>query len=191
MSEQNKAGCEREDGLLNIHSEDTTCEVCHFLAPIPEQASGVEGLAEELERIAQSWDGCEYDAPGEILDIGASLRREFSSLTTQSAKQGAQVPKVIREAIEAAFEEHGDWRYKIAAAVRAIGEVVPAQASVEQATGAKQGAQPDLHDGYLSSIMTHGPDGSRVVLHYDRSSQAEAAHAALCSFIDAALSPDK
>ena len=31
-------------------------------------------LSDFIEKLAQSWDGCMYDAPGEYLDIGAAIR---------------------------------------------------------------------------------------------------------------------
>lgn len=34
-----------------------------------------------FERIAQGWDGCKYDAPGETLDIGADLRAAMKRAT--------------------------------------------------------------------------------------------------------------
>lgn len=75
----------------------------------------------------------------------------------------------------------GSWLFRplsLIKFVRAIERLLATQS-------AKQGAQPELHDGYLGSTMIHGTDGSKIVLHYDRSSQAEAAHEALCNLIDA------
>jgi len=34
----------------------------------------------QIDQIAEGWDGCTYDAPGETIDIGASLRRALAQL---------------------------------------------------------------------------------------------------------------
>jgi hypothetical protein len=95
-------------------------------APIPEQVASIEGLTRWTfdggMTASVSKDGQWY-----------AVKDVERLLATQSAKQGAHIPQVVREAIEAAFEDRDDWRTKIAAAVRTIG-----QASVEQATGAKE-----------------------------------------------------
>ena len=55
-------------------------------------------LSARLEEIAESWDGCEYDAPGEMMDIGASLRSAFAKLSLL-ATQPAAAPQDEQEAI--------------------------------------------------------------------------------------------
>lgn len=94
MSEQNKVGCEREDGFLNIHSEDTTCEVCRATAPIPEQAASIEGLTRYEPEILGD-DGKEYSSMRKV-DEGRYLKVSDVErlLATQSAKQGAQ-PSIL------------------------------------------------------------------------------------------------
>lgn len=47
-------------------------------------------LAEHLENIAEQWTECIYDAPGEMIDIGASLRREFAKLDLAHLARHAQ-----------------------------------------------------------------------------------------------------
>jgi hypothetical protein len=48
-------------------------------------AAPVQAATDEvLERIAESWDGCMYEAVGETLDIGAQLRKQFRALRTTS-----------------------------------------------------------------------------------------------------------
>jgi hypothetical protein len=49
-----------------------------------------EKFSDALEQIAKSWDGCMYDAPGETMDIGASLRRQFKQLGSFSAQAAPQ-----------------------------------------------------------------------------------------------------
>jgi hypothetical protein len=47
---------------------------------------------------------------------------DVERLLAATAPAGAQIPAVIREAVEAAFEDREGWRTKIAAAVRALGD---------------------------------------------------------------------
>lgn len=49
-------------------------------APTPESQPAALTQA-QIDRIADSWDGCMYDAPGEFIDIGASLRRAPADLS--------------------------------------------------------------------------------------------------------------
>lgn len=44
--------------------------------------------ASVVEQIAQQWDGCQYDAPGEMVDIGAAIRRAGERLSAEQAEQG-------------------------------------------------------------------------------------------------------
>lgn len=43
--------------------------------------------ASVVEQIAQQWDGCQYDAPGEMVDIGAAIRRAGKRLSAELAEQ--------------------------------------------------------------------------------------------------------
>lgn len=42
----------------------------------PEKLATPDPVIELIEKIAVEWDGCEYDAPGESLDIGDAIRRK-------------------------------------------------------------------------------------------------------------------
>lgn len=72
-----------EQATANVRNPDLTPQPLYTAAPA--QAA----MDEALEKIAESWDGCMYDAPGAMLDIGASLREQFADLRT-SAAQAAQ-----------------------------------------------------------------------------------------------------
>lgn len=58
-------------------------------APTPPAAPQPRELTGALEQIAESWDGCMYDAPGETVDIGADLRRAFAKVTAPAQNSGA------------------------------------------------------------------------------------------------------
>lgn len=45
--------------------------------------AAVAPLPAALEQIAQGWDGCKYDAPGETLDIGADIRAAAKRLLAE------------------------------------------------------------------------------------------------------------
>lgn len=50
------------------------------------QAAQSEKYAEIIEQIAQSWDGCMYSAVGEDINIGASIREQYSAIAKEKAK---------------------------------------------------------------------------------------------------------
>lgn len=52
------------------------CDVHYWQQKCTTIASNHAALTEQ---VAESWDGCQYDAPGESLDIGASIRRAFAT----------------------------------------------------------------------------------------------------------------
>lgn len=57
---------------------------------VEDQRSEGEMMSNEklaLEKICESWDGCMFDAPGEMVDIGADLRRQFAAIVAQPAEQ--------------------------------------------------------------------------------------------------------
>lgn len=43
-----------------------------------------------VETLAAQWDGCEYDAPGGLIDIGDAIRR--AGLPLAASQAGAQEP---------------------------------------------------------------------------------------------------
>lgn len=46
-----------------------------------------------INQIAEGWDGCMYDAPGETIDIGVTIRRAFAQLAPVSdAPECAALP---------------------------------------------------------------------------------------------------
>lgn len=53
-------------------------------APVPESQPAALTQA-QIDQIAEGWDGCMYDAPGEFIDIGASLRRALAALSAPPA----------------------------------------------------------------------------------------------------------
>lgn len=57
------------------------------LAAPASQEGAHAALPEILEEIAQSWDGCMYDAVGETLDVGAVLRDQFKKLKTPASAE--------------------------------------------------------------------------------------------------------
>jgi len=65
-------------------------------APDPQPAERAN--ASVVEQIAQQWDGCQYDAPGEMVDIGAAIRRAGKRLSAEVAEQqGAECGYVIAD----------------------------------------------------------------------------------------------
>ena len=53
--------------------------------------------ASVVEQIAQQWDGFQYDAPGEMVDIGAAIRRAGKRLSAELAEQqGVSLPPFPR-----------------------------------------------------------------------------------------------
>ncbi len=54
-------------------------------APDPQPAERAN--ASVVEQIAQQWDGCQYDAPSEMVDIGAAIRRAGKRLSAELAEQ--------------------------------------------------------------------------------------------------------
>ena len=60
-------------------------------------------IAENLDNIADQWEECMYDAPGETIDIGASLRIDFAKLDlTGAAPIARQAQPTDRDAADAA-----------------------------------------------------------------------------------------
>lgn len=56
----------------------------------PQPAELADGSV--IEHIAQQWDGCKYEAPGETLDIGAAIRRAGKRLSSELAEQQGDSP---------------------------------------------------------------------------------------------------
>ena len=54
-------------------------------APDPQPAELAD--ASVIEHVAQQWDGCKYEAPGETLDIGDEIRRAGKRLSVELAEQ--------------------------------------------------------------------------------------------------------
>jgi hypothetical protein len=78
-----------------------------------------EKFSDALEQIAKSWDGCMYDAPGETMDIGASLRRQFKQLGSSSTQAA---PDAVRyAALEEAANALCHWVEQIKPGQRWLG----------------------------------------------------------------------
>lgn len=70
-----------------------------LLADVGIPASQPAELADAsvVEQIAQQWDGCQYDAPGEMVDIGAAIRRAGKRLSAElTEQQGVSLPPFPR-----------------------------------------------------------------------------------------------
>lgn len=64
-------------------------------APDPQPAERAD--ASVVEQIAQQWDGSQYYAPGEMVDIGAAIRRAGKRLSAELAEQqGVSLPPFPR-----------------------------------------------------------------------------------------------
>lgn len=59
---------------------------------------------EIVEQIAQQWDGCMYDAPGESIDIGEAIRSDWNRRAT-TPKASAPAPESAPQGEREAFEE--------------------------------------------------------------------------------------
>jgi len=87
--------------------------------------------ASVVEQIAQQWDGCQYDAPGEMVDIGAAIRRAGKRLSAKLAEQQG-VGELHAELLARAENLE-----RMAAGDRETGE------SIEQAVESGEGYTPD------------------------------------------------
>lgn len=72
-------------------------------------------VPEMLEEIAQQWDGCMYDAPGEMLDIGECIRsasRRLAAAPSAESGGGAAVSWAISESVPKEAAALRPWRMK-------------------------------------------------------------------------------
>ena len=82
--------------------------------------------ASVVEQIAQQWDGCQYDAPGEMVDIGAAIRRAGKLLSAELAEQqGVDGYDKLADLIARLYmardmERAGAWSYLFAEAADAL-----------------------------------------------------------------------
>ncbi|MFC4922970.1 hypothetical protein [Delftia deserti] len=75
---------EAEDGTTTIRILQAEVEKLKArLARAGAAPAAVAPLPAVFEQIAQSWDGCMYDAPGETLDIGADIRAAAKRLLAE------------------------------------------------------------------------------------------------------------
>lgn len=98
MSEQRQVGCERDDGLLNVHPETETCEVC----AMTDHQSDVEARSPEaidlkwLDEIeAQADSTCPYYLPRLIAEC-----RTLASVLAQTRQENASLKASAREVAE-------------------------------------------------------------------------------------------
>jgi hypothetical protein len=64
--------------------------------------AAVAPLPAVLEQIAQGWDGCMYDAPGETLDIGADIRAAATQALADLERAAGNIASAV--ALRAALE---------------------------------------------------------------------------------------
>lgn len=87
------------DHVEGHDSRDAECLVCQALEAVAGAApAAVTPLPAVLEQIAQGWDGCKYDAPGETLDIGADIRAAAARLLAEQPEAVAipgSIPKEL------------------------------------------------------------------------------------------------
>lgn len=87
------------DSIEGPAVRDPECPVCQALEAVAGAApAAVTPLPAVLEQIAQGWDGCKYDAPGETLDIGADIRAAAARLLAEQPEAVAipgSIPKEL------------------------------------------------------------------------------------------------
>ncbi|SFB61571.1 hypothetical protein [Delftia tsuruhatensis] len=78
---------EAEDGTTTIRNLQAEVEKLEAriarISRAGASPAAVAHLPAVLEQIAQGWDGCKYDAPGETLDIGADIRAAAKRLLAE------------------------------------------------------------------------------------------------------------
>jgi hypothetical protein len=72
--------------FFHVHGDD----VRQLLMDLSEPESGADPAAIDpmtlVERIAEDWDGCTYDAPGQSIDIGDAIRFAGKRLITEESR---------------------------------------------------------------------------------------------------------
>lgn len=140
-------------------------------APDPQPAERAN--ASVVEQIAQQWDGCQYDAPGEMVDIGAAIRRAGKRLSAELAEQqGVSLPPFPRTYYDAfgdgseplyTGKQMQDYARAAIAATGAqqVGEVQGAVPAQSEAWAVSIGAPTDKdeHGNYLSSALNYSKLG--------------------------------
>lgn len=96
--------------------------------------------ASVIEHIAQQWDGCKYEAPGETLDIGDAIRRAGKRLSAELAEQqgDAPDPSVIVPTLRAMVRNYSEghrWDHLDARMCAAAADRIE---SLEEALAARQ-----------------------------------------------------
>ena len=111
--------------------------------------------ASVVEQIARQWDGCQYDAPGEMVDIGAAIRGAGKRLSAELAEQrwGAHV-LVLRE-MRARLTDAGS-PSRTAALDAAIAALVPRQLGAQEPVGEVYQGSARLPQARLSKPLPIG-----------------------------------
>lgn len=78
------------DDVLVADAQDAVAGVIAAALRAAPAAAGV------VEQIAQQWDGCTYDAPGETIDIADAIRRAGERLIGEAAPEQRAVPEDVR-----------------------------------------------------------------------------------------------
>ena len=106
-------------GLDALEQQLSFVRSVHF----PESASheGAHAGTPRVDALMTKWDDDGATRGSAFIEL-RDLARELERSAAPVAPAGAQIPAVIREAVEAAFEDREDWRTKIASAVRALGD---------------------------------------------------------------------
>ncbi|WP_088100311.1 hypothetical protein [Xanthomonas retroflexus] len=69
-----------------------------YAAPPAQQSAQAVDLRKIIEQIAQQWDGCNYDAVGETIDIGPAIRAAGKRLVDSNAAQAVDLGAAIKAA---------------------------------------------------------------------------------------------
>ncbi|WP_312836203.1 hypothetical protein [Comamonas sp.] len=67
------------------------------------QLSARQAAPDWIEDLAQSWDECMYDAPGEMIDIGASIRKAASRVAPPPPEREPLTEQEILEAVSSLY----------------------------------------------------------------------------------------
>lgn len=123
-----------------------------------------------LETLAASWDGCMHDAPGEMIDIGASIRTAASQAPTlTTAPVGyVLVPETPTAEMVAAYRKGGCSVFAMPG-WRALLEAIPTRTAEG---GAALAATPEAQAEH--EALRNVYESARAVLRYDGVDQKRA-----------------
>lgn len=85
--------------LAKAGEYDLMADLCRDHAPSLQAVGAVPRITQEqIDYIGEQWDGCMYDAPGMMIDIGQSIRAELAKLNTAPQPAAAPSGDVERDA---------------------------------------------------------------------------------------------